>query len=139
MKYWDPNTVGNHSGNDLPLIRYADILLTRAEALYEVSGPTQEALDLMNEVRDRANLGGLTLADATSKEVLRDLILRERGWEFVTEAKRREDLLRQDKFISLAQARIRSDITDMYKVFPIPQTERDANKACGQNQGYLPQ
>src|SRR5690606_40475515 len=66
--------LGNHSGNDVPVIRYADILLSRAEALNELNGPTQEALDLINEVRNRAGLADLTLADASGKEVLRDQI-----------------------------------------------------------------
>jgi starch-binding outer membrane protein, SusD/RagB family len=136
LKYWDNNTVGNHSGNDVPLIRYADILLTRAEALNELNGPTQAALDLINLVRTRAGIANLTLAQATSKDVLRDLILRERGWEFYTEGKRREDLLRMDKFISNAQARGITSASEKHKVFPIPQTEIDANSACKQNAGY---
>jgi starch-binding outer membrane protein, SusD/RagB family len=131
LKYWDNATVNNNSGNDVPVIRYADILLTKAEALNEISGPTQESLDLINEVRDRANLDDLTLTDATSKEVYRDLILRERGWEFVAEGKRREDLLRHDKFISLAKARGVTNASDKHKLFPIPQGERDTNKIWG--------
>jgi hypothetical protein len=136
LKYWDNNTVGNHSGNDVPVLRYADILLSRAEALNELNGPTQEALDLINLVRTRAGIANLTLANATSKEVLRDLILRERGWEFYSEGKRREDLLRHNKFISLAIARGITAASDKHKLFPIPQTEIDANKACKQNDGY---
>jgi hypothetical protein len=136
MKYWDPNTVGNHSGNDVPVIRYADILLTRAEALNELSGPTQEALDLINAVRTRAHIPDLTTAEATSKDVLRDLILRERGWEFIAEGKRREDLIRHDKFITSAKARLGDRVTDKYKLFPIPQGERDTNIISGQNPGY---
>jgi len=128
--------VGNHSGNDVPVLRYADILLARAEALNELSGPTQQALDLINLVRTRAGIANLTLTDATSKEVLRDLILRERGWEFYSEGKRREDLLRHDKFISLAKARGIAVASDKHKLFPIPQTEIDANTACRQNDGY---
>jgi hypothetical protein len=136
LKYWDNATVSNHSGNDVPIIRYADILLSRAEALNEVSGPTQAALDLINEVRKRAGIAVLTLADATSKEVLRDLILRERAWEFYSEGLRREDLLRHDKFISLAKARGITVAADKHKLFPIPQTEIDANPACKQTPDY---
>jgi starch-binding outer membrane protein, SusD/RagB family len=93
LKYWDNNTVGNHSGNDVPVIRYADILLTRAEALNEVKGPTQAALDLINQVRKRAGIADLTLAVATSKDVLRDLILRERGWEFYSGSRRQAQIV----------------------------------------------
>ncbi|HEU4552077.1 MAG TPA: RagB/SusD family nutrient uptake outer membrane protein [Chitinophaga sp.] len=136
LKYWDNNTVGNHSGNDVPIIRYADILLSRAEALNELNGPTQDALNLINQVRERAGIADLTTADASSKEALRDLILRERGWEFYSEGLRREDLLRQDKFITLAKARGVTVAADKHKLFPIPQAEIDANPACKQNTGY---
>ncbi|HKZ67698.1 MAG TPA: RagB/SusD family nutrient uptake outer membrane protein [Chitinophagaceae bacterium] len=136
LKYWDNATVGNHSGNDVPVIRYADILLSRAEALNELNGPTQEALDLINLVRTRAGIANLTLTEATSKDVLRDLILRERGWEFYSEGLRREDLLRHNKFISLAVARGVAIASDKHKLFPIPQTEIDANPLCEQNIGY---
>jgi hypothetical protein len=136
LKYWDNATAGNHSGNDVPIIRYADILLTKAEALNELNGPTQESLDLINEVRIRAGIATLTLTDASTTDVYRDLILRERGWEFVAEGKRREDLLRHGKFISLAQARGIGTAADKHKLYPIPQIEIDANKICGQNEGY---
>ena len=136
LKYWDNATSGNHSGNDVPLIRYADILLTKAEALNELNGPTQESLDLINEVRERAGIADLTFTDASSKEVYRDLILRERAWEFVGEGKRREDLLRHDKFIMVAQARGIAAAQEKHTKFPIPQSEVDANKLIEQTEGY---
>lgn len=136
LKYWDNNTIGNHSGNDVPVLRYADMLLTRAEALNELNGPTQEALDLINLVRQRAGIGGLTMAEAISKEVLRSLILRERGWEFYTEGKRREDLLRHGLFISLAKSRGVVTAVEKHGLFPIPQAEIDANPVVKQNKDY---
>jgi hypothetical protein len=136
LKYWDNNTIGNHSGNDVPVLRYADILLTRAEALNELNGPTQEALDLINLVRQRAGIGVLTLADATSKDVLRGLILRERGWEFYTEGKRREDLLRHGVFISQAKNRGIVTAGEKHVLFPVPQAEIDANPLVKQNKDY---
>ncbi len=136
LKYWDNNTVGNHSGNDVPILRYADILLTRAEALNELNGPTQEALDLINLVRQRAGISGLTMADATSKDVLRSLILRERGWEFYTEGKRREDLLRHGLFITQAKNRGIATANEKHVLFPIPQSEIDANPLVKQNKDY---
>lgn len=135
LKYWDNATVGNDSGTDIPVFRYADILLTLAEALNELNGPTQQSLDWINAVRTRANVPALTLADATSKEVFRDLILRERGWEFISEGKRREDLIRHGKFISSAVAR-GVNAKPHHVLFPIPQPEIDANKGAKQNDGY---
>ena len=136
FKYWDNSTLGNDSGTDIPLIRYADILLTRAEALNELGGPTPQALALVNQVRTRAGLDILPPVDVASMTTLRDAILRERGWEFITEGKRREDLIRQGKFISGALARGITVAAPKHLLFPIPQSEIDANRAAIQNPGY---
>ncbi|UOE47450.1 RagB/SusD family nutrient uptake outer membrane protein [Mucilaginibacter sp. SMC90] len=138
FKYWDNSQVGNNGGADVPIIRYADILLTRAEALNELNGPTADAFALINQVRTRAGIPELSLTDAGTKDAFRDAILRERGWEFVGEGKRREDLIRQGKFLSLATARgiSATNVTNVKLLFPIPQTEIDANKLCVQNPGY---
>lgn len=132
----DVNAIANKNGNDIAVIRYSDILLSRAEALNELNGPTQEVLDLIQQVRDRARLTTpLVLSDFT-KETLRDRILDERGWEFYGEKMRRQDLLRHGKFISSAKARGIAIADDHHKLFPIPQTEINANPLCEQNKGY---
>ncbi|WP_080057960.1 RagB/SusD family nutrient uptake outer membrane protein [Spirosoma aerolatum] len=136
FKYWDNNTVGNNSGTDVPVIRYADILLTRAEALNELNGPTTEAFTLINQVRTRAGIANLTAGDTPTREAFRTAIFKERGWEFYSEGKRREDLIRQGTFISLAQARGVTNAKPERVLFPIPQVEIDANKLCVQNPGY---
>ncbi|QHV96892.1 RagB/SusD family nutrient uptake outer membrane protein [Spirosoma endbachense] len=136
FKYWDNSTVGNNSGTDVPVIRYADMLLTRAEAINELNGPTTECFSLINQVRTRAGIAILTAADAPTKEAFRTAIFRERGWEFVSEGKRREDLIRQGTFISLALARGITNAKPERVLFPIPQSEIDANKLCVQNPGY---
>lgn len=136
FKYWDNNTVGNNSGNDVPILRYADILLTRAEALNELNGPTAEAFTLTNLVRTRAGIPNLTQTDTPTKDAFRTAIFRERGWEFVSEGKRREDLVRQGTFIALAQARGITNAKPERVLFPIPQAEIDANKLCIQSAGY---
>ncbi|MCX2574090.1 RagB/SusD family nutrient uptake outer membrane protein [Pedobacter sandarakinus] len=135
LKFFDNAAVKNDHGNDFPIIRYADILLSRAEALNEASGPSVEALSYLNPVRVRAGIPVLTLADVPSQDAFRDAILRERGWEFITEGKRREDLIRQGKFISKARAR-GVNARDEQVLFPIPQAEIDANKLIVQNKGY---
>ncbi|NJB84284.1 hypothetical protein GGR26_000029 [Lewinella marina] len=131
---FDPNSVGVNSGNDLPVVRYADILISRAEALNELEGPTQEAIDLVSQVRQRAGAEPLRLADYDQAS-LRDAILREREWEFWFEAKRREDQLRHGRFI--AQARDRGhNAEDFHVLFPLPQVEMNANNLLEQNTGY---
>lgn len=131
---WDPNAVGSNQGNDVPVIRYADILLSRAEALNELSGPTQEAIDLINLVRDRANVPLFDLADFDQAS-LREAILQERSWEFFHEGKSREDQIRQNVFISRAVARGKN-AKSYHVLYPIPVTELDANKLLVQNDGY---
>ncbi len=136
FKYWpDPNAQANEHGNDIPEIRYSDILLSKAEALNELNGPTQEALDLIDQVRNRAGLEDLQLSDYDAKDKLRDHILDERGWEFYSERKRRQDLIRHGKFVESAISR--GVNADDYRVkFPIPQSEIDANPNLIQNDGY---
>ena len=137
FKYWpDPEAIGADHGNDIPVIRYADILLSRAEALNEINGPNQESIDLINQVRSRAGLPDINLADFASKEALRDHILAERGWEFYSEGKRRLDLIRMGKYISSAHDRGKANAQDFHKLFPIPQEAIDANPLLEQNPGY---
>lgn len=132
----DPNGVGSEAGNDIPLVRYADILLARAEALNELNGPTQESLDLINQVRQMAVVPDLQLADIAGKDDLRDRILDERGWEFHTEGLRRQDLIRHGKFIDNALSRGKTAAKPHHVLYPIPQREIDANPNLEQNEGY---
>lgn len=131
----DLSATGEVMGNDFPVYRYADILLTRAEALNELSGPTQEAIDLINQVRARAGVTALKLADFASKDALRAHLLKERGWEFFSEELRRQDLIRHGKFIEYAKARGKVAF-DHQVLFPLPQSEIDRNPNLKQNDGY---
>lgn len=136
FKYWpDPNASGENNGNDIVYIRYADILLCRAEALNELNGPNQESIDLINDVRDRAKVDKIKLEDFSTKESLRDFILAERGREFFSEGLRREDLIRHGKFISDAVKRGKN-AKPHHVLYPIPQRQREANSTLTQNPGY---
>lgn len=135
LKYYDPQGTRDH-GNDIPNLRYADILLMRAEALNELSGPNQESIDLLNEVRNRAGLVGFQVSDFPTKESLRDhIILNERRWEFNLEGSRRRDLIRHGSFISQAQDRGKT-AEDFHVKFAIPQGEINGNPNMVQNTGY---
>lgn len=136
LKYHeDPAATDRFAGNDIVELRYAEILLIRAEALNELEGPNAESIALINRVREVAGVPLISLSDFPSKEALRDHILTERGWEFFTEGKRRPDLIRMEKFIE--NARARGKAAEPYHVlFPIPQAEVDANSSIEQNPGY---
>ena len=131
----DLPATGADMGNDFPVVRYSDILLSRAEALNELTGPTQEAVDLINAVRTKAGVAGIKLGDYATKELLRAHILKERGWEFFTEELRRQDLVRHGKFIEFARARGKVAF-DYQVLFPLPQSEIDRNPSLKQNDGY---
>ncbi len=136
FKYWpDPNAASECNGNDIVYLRYADILMCRAEALNELNGPTKEAIDLVNEIRKRAKVKEIELTDYNTKDKLRDFILAERGREFFSEGLRREDLIRHGKFISDAVSRGKN-AKAYQELYPIPLRQREANKNLSQNPGY---
>lgn len=131
----DLPATGADMGNDFPVVRYADILLSHAEALNEVNGPTQEAVDFINAVRTKAGVPALSLGDFGTKELLRAHILKERGWEFFSEELRRQDLVRHGKFIEYGRNRGKTAF-DYQVLYPIPQSEIDRNPSLKQNDGY---
>jgi starch-binding outer membrane protein, SusD/RagB family len=135
----DPNRIGAWAGNDIVLHRYAEVLLTLAEALNELNGPNAESISLMNDLRKRAFPAQpaklLSVTDFADKAALRAAILNERGWELYSEGFRREDLIRHGEYISRAVARGAAAMP-YHVLFPIPQVELDRNPEFGQNDGY---
>lgn len=132
----DPDAVSQNHGNDIVMIRYAEVLLNRAEALNEISGPNQESIDLINQVRTRAGIPNFNVSDFSSKEALREAILVERGWEFVVEGLRRSDLIRHGKLIERAKARGVNAAAAHHVLYPIPQAEMNSNPNLEPNPGY---
>src|SRR5262245_32626212 len=85
IKFLDTQT-GAQDGAEDPnfiLLRYADVLLSLAEAINESAGPTAEAYGLVNQVRQRAGLG--PLATGLAKQQFKDALFLERRYEFVLE------------------------------------------------------
>ena len=92
---YDKVVTGLHCGINLRLMRYSDVLLRAAECENEVNGPTQQAIDWINQVRQRAGLADLKLADFNSKDKLFEQIANvERPKEFGCEYGRGFDLIR---------------------------------------------
>lgn len=85
---------------DIIIYRYADVLLSKAEALVNKTGtPTQEAIDLVNVVRRRAKISEITLANYNTLASFNDMILLERSHEYWCEnGQYRSDLIRHGKF-----------------------------------------
>ena len=142
----------NSSGLDLPVLRYADMLLLQAEVLYRLNQP-EAALTAINRVRERAfgdASENYTLNDISSLETFMDKLLDERQMELALENERWFDLVRTDRFMTvLKQVERYYNITDQeaqvvslnpqphHKLFPIPQHQMEqAPGVLTQNEGY---
>ncbi|MDR1370424.1 MAG: RagB/SusD family nutrient uptake outer membrane protein, partial [Dysgonamonadaceae bacterium] len=117
--------------NDIPVTRYADILMTKAECLLR-TGNKAEALDLINTVRARCFDAGDP--DRAYTDITMDEFLDERAREFSYECYRRQDLIRFGKFNDAWWDKVQTDATK--KLFPIPDARVKANPNMEQNPGY---
>ncbi len=134
--------VGSAGGQDFYVLRYADILLMRAEALAE-SGRQAEAYPLVNQVRARVGMPtvesveGSNLSQAQMVEVIRH----ERRVEFALEGMRFFDLKRWGQIQAAVQRAVADPVgpyNPVYRgrrseVFPIPLGELDVNPNLVQN------
>lgn len=98
----DPAVPGNSGFSNLDMVqyRYPEVLLSLAEAIVMKPGGgiTQEAVDLINQLRVRAKLLPMRLADFPSVDSFIDQVLTERSHEFWCEnGQYRADLIRFDK------------------------------------------
>jgi starch-binding outer membrane protein, SusD/RagB family len=133
--YPDPNSNPStrYQNNDFPVLRYADVLLMKAEAIMRgatattVKGEMQTPVLLVNKIRKRVS------APEVSAITL-DELLDERARELAWEGWRRNDLIRFDKFENSWGFKTN---TDTYRrIFPIPDTERALNIKLDQNPLY---
>ena len=163
INYANPASSGNNAGRSINtvIIRYAEVLLIKAEAENELNGPTQAAYDAINEVRRRAywnpydnvqntpsdgsplNLSGL------SQEEFRERLREERRLEFVLEGKRWSDLVRWHILVKYVKANTPTDaetlgtkttkiqnVSKKNYLLPLPQDQIILNPNLEQNWGY---
>lgn len=143
--------VATGSVNNYRLLRYADVLLLKAEATLQSGGSTADAIGYINLVRKRARdmvPAGIAPADysttETDKATIMNWIMNERLIELAGEGQRWFDLRRWDKegIITLDNSYFSSIVNDKMSFqpkhifFPIPNSEIDVNPNVKQNDGY---
>ena len=120
-----------------PVLRYAEVLLNRAEAIVKSGNSvTQAAVDLLNAVRVRSYpAGAYTLAGFATVQSFIDAIMLERNIEFLGEGIRNMDLMRTVSVIpgkdgtAFAMGNVFSVApTDPSYVWPMPSNEANQNK-----------
>ena len=126
----DYNNKRNQS-NDLPIFRYADILLMKAEALTRQGSSGAKAL--FNQIRTYA--GAPTIANEPTLQEIYD----ERGREFFDENWRRNDMIRfghyEDEFFPHYKDFPDANFDKRHRIFPVPQNTINLN-GWEQNPGY---
>ena len=150
----------NAMNNDSPLLRYADVLMMKAEALLRTNRANEAAV-IVSSVRERAFPNNPEKATVTGSDLqkgssykygLKDSLygwdtneggddiqfgrfLDEIGWEFAQEGHRRPDLIRFGVFTTKSWSS-RSPNGEYRELFCIPQEEIDKNPKLKQNPGY---
>lgn len=126
--------------NNIILLRYADILLLKAEALVELNR-SSEAVSIVNEIRKRAGISPLDTG--MSQDNARLAVENERQLELLFEGHRWYDLVRNDRMEEvMAKATDKNgkpmikDVSEFRRLMPIPQGQIDINERLEQNQGY---
>ncbi len=131
------------SGMNWPIYRYAEVLLTYAEAINEAQGPTAEAYAAINQIRRRAELPEL---NGLSQDALRNAIWKERWFELCYENKTWFDMVRLRKAFNVLTGQFEEYVGHQFSygptlserelLFPIPTAEVRNNTNLRQNPGY---
>ena len=138
---------GTRNNNlNVPLIRYAEVLLVYAEAQNEVTGPTVDAYNAFKRIRDRAQLVTPLLATYT-KDTFREAVWRERWHELAYEQITWFDMVRLrkvynettngfDNFVGHVNKSTNRPLQEKHLLFPIGIQEMKNNPNLTPNPGY---
>ena len=150
------------AGLNIPLIRYAEVLLTYAEAKIELNQVDNTVYDAIDQVRLRAGLPRVEQAKYATQAQMRTLLRRERRVELALEGLRWYDIQRwkigeqvmngpvygaristidangKVTYTSTEHAKIEDRVFDPSKnyLWPIPQSQIDLAKKITQNPNY---
>lgn len=122
-----------YASNNFMLIRYAEVLLTYAEAKNEFSGPEASIYDALDQIRSRVGMIGISKAQ--TKETLRDIIRNERRIELANEGHRFYDIRRwkiapnvMKTVYDITNTQVGTRVwNDRFYRFPYPQKAVDLN------------
>ncbi len=139
---------GQSSLNDI-VIRYADVILSKAEAIIETNGNVDDAVALINRIRtERTDVKITSLPMGLTREVAREKLRHERRIEFALEGLYWADIKRwkigkslypldiKDHTGSLIETKFPNGYLDYYNLLPIPNSELSLNKSLTQNPGW---
>lgn len=134
-----PYGYSTQSQQDWVMFRFAEVLLSFAEAENELSGPTVAARDAIDAIRSRAGLGEVPQTIGT--EQFRQLIRKERRMEMAFEGIRYFDLKRWhiagEVLNQVTDGILTYKFEDKFYKWPIPQTEIDKSQGVLiQNEDY---
>ncbi len=152
-KWMIPAEISTSSGLDIPLLRYADMVLLYAEVLHKM-GENDKALTELNKVRARAfqsQSHNYTAADVPTETAFMDKLLLERRLELAVENNRWFDLVRTGRFVDRLQriegeynpstgqsVMVVREAKPYMRYFPIPfeQIQLAGKGVLTQNEGY---
>ncbi len=136
----------NQSETNPILIRYAEMLLTVAEAENELNGPTARAYEAINQIRNRITVDMPDVTPGLSQEAFREVLRRERRVEFAGEGLYYQDIIRWrtaevvmntdglDQNGNVIERRSFDPAKDY--VWPLPDRDVLLNPNLEQNSGY---
>jgi starch-binding outer membrane protein, SusD/RagB family len=128
--YPDATSPNRNQNNDIPVFRYSDIILMKAEAILRGGGATggQTALSLANTLRSNR-----TTSPAWA-DITLDSVYNERCREFAWEGWHRNDMIRFGKFEGTWGFKKDDDVN--HRIYPIPTVAFQLNPKLTQNPGY---
>jgi hypothetical protein len=146
---------GGAEAPDYVMLRHADVLLSQAEAINEISGPTAEAYAAVNAVRARARVPNLVAG--LSRAAFKDSLFSDRRFELAMEM---HGVFDSRRHWTWAKARLQANIAtfatqnrtpftsstekfaanqvidDKWRVYPIPARACELNQSLAQNTGW---
>jgi hypothetical protein len=146
-----------NGGINLVLIRYAEVLLTYAEAKTEINQVDQSVVDAVNRVRQRSDVNMPAISNVPAQAEMREIIRQERVAELAFEGLRYFDIRRWRIAETVIPGTVAGitytdnsgavktvELQSFQKVFnksrdylwPVPQRELELNPALKQNPGW---